>query len=290
MSRLFEALQRSEPEGFAFEFPQPDPLVDKVVETAKAGEKSEPESQEAGPFVSVPMVLPPDGRLVSLTAKESLGAEKFRFLAVRLRQMRLTRPFKKLLITSASPEEGKSMVSANLALTLARKKQQKVLLVDGDLRRPVLAREFGVKNSPGLSEWLLGDAQRLPIIYNLEPAGLCFLPAGDPPENALELMQSSRLAPLLEQLAATFDWVVIDSPPVLPLGDTSVWMRLVEGVLLVTREGVTQRRHLQRGLEVLDQTKLLGTVLNSCSNADHSNYYQRYGGAAKPQADASSKS
>ena len=290
MSRLFEALQRSEPEGFAFEFPQSDPLAAKVVETAKADEEARPQSHELGQFVSVPMVLPPDGRLISLTAKESLGAEKFRFLAVRLRQKRLTRPFKKLLITSASPEEGKSMVSANLAVTLARKKQQKVLLVDGDLRRPVLAHEFGIKNSPGLTEWLLGDAERMPIIYNLEPSGLCFLPAGHPPENALELMQSNRLAPLMEHLAGTFDWVIIDSPPVLPLGDTSVWMRLVEGVLLVTREGVTQRRHLQRGLEVLDQTKLLGTVLNSCSNADHSNYYQRYGGAAKPQADASSKS
>ena len=68
------------------------------------------------------------------------------------------------------------------------------------------------------------------------------MPAGHPPENALELMQSSRLPALLEQLAVTFDWVIIDSPPVLPLGDTSVWMRLVEGVLLVARESVTQKR------------------------------------------------
>ena len=155
MSRLFEALQRSEPEGFSFEFPQPDPLANKVLQTAKADESAEPELHELGQFVSMPMVLPPDSRLISLTDKESLGAEKFRFLSVRLRQMRQTRPFKKLLITSAVPEEGKSMVSANLALTLARKKQQKVILLEGDLRRPVLAREFGVESSPGLSEWLL---------------------------------------------------------------------------------------------------------------------------------------
>ena len=290
MSRLFEALQRSEPEGFAFDFPQPNPMANKVLETATADESAEPELRELGQFVSAPMVLPPDSRLISLTDKESLAAEKFRFLAVRLRQIRQTRTFKKLLITSTIPEEGKSMVSSNLALTLARKKQQKVILLEGDLRRPVLAREFGVKNSPGLSEWLLGDTQQMPIIYKPGEAGLCFLPAGHPPENALELMQSARLPELLEQLAAGFDWVIIDSPPVLPLGDTSVWMRLVEGVLLVVREGITQKRELQRGLETLDQSKLLGTVVNSCTTTDHSDYYQRYGPAARPQADAPAKS
>ena len=290
MSRLFEALQRSEPEGFSLEFPQPDLPATEALRTATAEESGVAGPRELGEFVSVTVVPAPDGRLVSLTDKESLGAEKFRFLAVRLRQIRQTRPFKKLLITSTIPEEGKSMVSSNLALTLARKKQQKVILLEGDLRRPVLAHEFGLKSSPGLSEWLLGDAKPVPIIYNLEPAGLCFLPAGHPPENVLELMQSSRLAELLQQLAAAFDWVIIDSPPVLPLGDTSVWMRLAEGILLVAREGVTERRQLQRGLEVLDQSKLLGTVLNSCTNADHSNYYQRYGPVAQPQANPPAKS
>jgi capsular exopolysaccharide synthesis family protein len=290
MSRLFEALQRSEPEGFSLEFPQPDLPATEALKTETRKEAAEPQLRALGEFVSVPLMPAPDGRLISLTDKESLGAEKFRFLSVRLRQMCQTRPCKKLLITSTVPEEGKSMVSANLALTLARKKAQKVILLDGDLRRPVLAREFGVKSSPGLSDWLLGDAKRMPIIYNLEASGLCFLPAGHPPENALELMQSSRLGELLEQLAAAFDWIIVDSPPVLPLGDTSVWMRLVEGVLLVVREGVTQKRQLQRGLEVLDQSKLLGTVLNSCTDTDHGDYYQRYGPAAQPQADAPAKS
>lgn len=286
MSRLFEALQRSEGEGFSVEFPQPESLANEVLKAAQEPETL-PEPSETAEFVSVPLILQPESRLVSLTDKESLGAEKFRFLAVRLRQMHQTRPLKKLLITSTIPEEGKSMVSANLALTLARKKPQSVLLLEGDLRRPVLAREFGVKGSPGLSEWLQSGAQQTPIMYNLNGAGLCFLPAGHPPENPLELMQSGRLAELLERLAPSFDWILIDSPPVLPLGDTSVWTRLVEGVLLVAREGVTDRRQLKRGLEALDQSKLLGTILNSCTNADHNSYYQRYSGA--PQAEVQGK-
>jgi Mrp family chromosome partitioning ATPase len=81
---------------------------------------------------------------------------------------------------------------------------------------------------------------------------------------------------LLDQLSACFDWIIIDSPPILPLADTSVWTRIADGVLLVTREGTTQKRQLQRGLEALNQSKLLGVVFNSSTNADHSNYYQRY--------------
>jgi Mrp family chromosome partitioning ATPase len=94
-------------------------------------------------------------------------------------------------------------------------------------------------------------------------------------------MQSGRLSELMEQLAGWFDWIVIDSPPVLPLADTSVWTRLADGVLLVTREGITQKRQLERGLQALEKTKLLGVVLNSSTNTDHKNYYQRYGPMAQ---------
>ncbi len=121
-------------------------------------------------------------------------------------------------------------------------------------------------------------------IYHLDGAGFWFLPAGHPAENPLELMQSGRLSALIEQLTAAFDWIIIDSPPVLPLADTSLWARLVDGVLLVAREGVTRKRQLKRGLEALDQSKLLGMVLNSSTNSDHENYYQRYSPvAAAPQ-------
>jgi Mrp family chromosome partitioning ATPase len=80
----------------------------------------------------------------------------------------------------------------------------------------------------------------------------------------------------MDQLTTWFDWIVIDSPPVLPLADTTIWMRLVDGILLVTRQGTTEKQQLQRGLEALDPTKLIGTLLNSSTNIAHGDYYRRY--------------
>ena len=284
MSRLFEALQKSEPEGFRFDFVQPEPPVNGPQNAAEATTVNVATDAEVlRRFPSQPISVPGEGRLVSLVENESLGAEKFRYLAVQLRQMQQARQLKKVLITSTIPEEGKSVVSANLAVTLARRKSHRVLLLEGDLRRPVLARDFGLPNLAGLSECLQGTAQLTTNIYRLEGAGLWFLPAGTPPENPLELMQSGRLVELLDQLTAWFDWIIIDSPPILPLADTSVWARIADGILLVAREGTTQKRQLKRGLEAFtSKPKLLGVVLNGSTNADHTNYYQRYGRTAPP--------
>jgi len=223
--------------------------------------------------------IPQDSRLVAVGKEESLGAEKFRFLAVRLRQLRQSRPLKKILVTSTIPQEGKSTVAANLACTLARRKQQKTLLLEGDLRRPTLAARFGLGRTPGLCEWLSGQTKSINL-YRLESLGLWVLPAGAAPQNPLELMQSGKLAPLMTQLEAWFDWIVIDSPPVLPLADASMWSRLADGILLVTRKGTTEKKQLQRGLETIEKSKLLGALVNSSANAAHTDYYQRYSSPA----------
>ena len=230
-------------------------------------------------FPSLPVAISPHSRLVAIGEEESLGAEKFRFLAVKLRQMRQSRPLKKVLITSTIPQEGKSTVAANLACTLARRKQHKTLLIEGDLRRPTLAQKFGLGRIPGLSEWLRGDTETMNI-YLLETLGLWILPAGSAPENPLELMQSGKLSPTMEQLTAWFDWIIIDSPPVLPLADTSMWARLADGVLLVTRKSITEKQQLKRGLEAIERGKLLGALVNGSTDTAHSDYYQRYGPAA----------
>ncbi len=274
MSRLFEALQRSQAERSGTPFPHSPAVATELLQAA------EKETSDFGQFQPLQVSIPPSSRLVSVTSRESLGAEKFRFLGVRLRQLQQNRTLKKVLVTSTIAEEGKSLISANLAATLARRQQQKVLLLEGDLRRPVLAQQFGLGNLAGLSEWLMGDTSAVTNIYRLEGLGFWLMPAGKPPENPLELMQSGRLSALMDQLTPWFDWIVIDSPPVLPLADTSVWSRLSDGVLLVAREGKTEKRELQRGLRTLEQAPLLGVVLNSCSNTDHSNYYQRYAPAA----------
>jgi len=314
MSRIFEALQRSEsersgtplgPPALATEllqvvereagalapkdFPANEFAPQDLAEVPPDFAETEFAQSDLSQFQSLPVSLPQDSKLVCLTAPESFGAEKFRFLGVRLRQLQHTRPLKRLLITSTIPEEGKSTVAANLATILARRQQPKILLLEGDLRRPSLSKQFGLGRIPGLSEWLHGEPRTIKDIYRLEGPNLWFLPAGRPPENPLELMQSGRLAELLNQLSGWFDWIIIDSPPILPLADTSVWARLADGILLVTREGITKKRMLQRGLQALEQSKLLGAVVNSSANTDHSNYYQRYGPGAARQASVAEK-
>jgi len=305
MSRIFDALQKSEMERAGSGTSTLSAAADllQVVERQSASawqaeKKTQPsiavEEQSTGgvalrdetpdifsQFPALEVSITPQSQLVSLTDNGSLAAEKFRFLGVRLRHLQRERTLKKVLITSTVPHEGKSMVAANLAFMLARKKNQKVLLIDGDLRRPSLAQLFGTKPTPGICEWLQEEHNSQGNIYHLEKLDLWYLPAGRPTTtNPLELLQSSKLTALMERLNSMFDWVVIDSPPILPLADTSVWSRIADGVLLVTRQGTTQKKQLIRGIEALDQHKLIGTLLNSSRSSSHSDYYYGYGSPA----------
>jgi capsular exopolysaccharide synthesis family protein len=294
MSNIFEALQRSESEIAGTNSPTFS-LATELLQAAEQKMRGSALSVEQHPSIEafdaappapastedlercpvLPLSIRDESRLVSVAEEGSLGAEKFRFLAVRLRQLRQNRPLKKILITSTIPQEGKSTVAANLACTLARRRKQKTLLLEGDLRRPNIVNQFGVGKHAGICEWLSGRTESINI-YKLESLGLWILPAGAAPQNPLELMQSGKLSLLMEQLEAWFDWIVIDSPPVLPLADTSLWSRLADGIVLVARKGITEKQQLIRGLEAIEKSKLLGALVNSSSNAAHSDYYQRY--------------
>lgn len=228
-------------------------------------------------FPSLQVSVNSNGQLPCLTDSESMVSEKFRFLGVRLRHLRRERPLKRLLITSTIPHEGKSMVAANLACTLARKEHQRTLLLEGDVRRPSLSQLLGLERLPGICEWLQDEHSQITNIYRLNGPGVWVLPAGCASGNPLELLQSRRLAVLMDQLVAMFDWIIIDSPPVLPLADTSVWSKFADGILLVTRQGTTDKRQLQKGLEALDHSKLIGALVNcsqSSASGDHYYYYR----------------
>ncbi len=293
MSRVFDALQRSGVEQTGVEYPDTMSVATHILEAparraaakqvteeaAVAGNTELPMLQKVedalATFPSLEVSATPASRLVFLGEPDSLAAEKFRFLGVRLRQLRQSRPLKKILITSTIPEEGKSLIAANLAGVLGQRKQ-KVLLLEGDLRRPVLAQRYGLGNLKGLAEWLQGSGTALGNIYHLAGPGFWIMPAGAAPANPLELMQSGRLSQLLVQAETLFDWIILDSPPLLPLADTTVLARLTDSTLLVVREGVTEKTSLKRGLEILKKSELLGVVLNDCSDVSHHNYYRRY--------------
>jgi capsular exopolysaccharide synthesis family protein len=294
MSYIFEALQRAEAERSGGSLPQhPDSVADllqgveKEIERKQALAELPPpvrtESPVAGTFASARVIAPAlaaDSRLVCLTDQGGMAAEKFRVLGLKLRNLREKRKLKRIVITSSIPEEGKSLVSANLALNQSRSKILNTVLIDGDLRRPELARRFGFRRDlAGLSEVLRGERQLADVVYKLEGTGLRFIPAGIIPENPIELMQSNRLPQLLEQLETFFDWVIIDTPPIRPLADTPLWMKLADGVLLVTREGVCDKKQLERAVEVIDSATMLGVVVNSCSSNEQKYYYSRYSAA-----------
>ena len=224
-------------------------------------------------FKPLKISVPSYGRLVSISDRDSAAAEAFRLLAVRLRHLRRDRPLQKVLITSSSPQEGKSTCSTNLACSLALRAQQRVLLIEGDIRRPGISQMFSISQRPGVCEWLREERQLAETIYYLEGPGLWYMPAGSSPANPLEMLQSGRPGVLLDQLAGLFDWIIVDSPPVLPLADTSVWSRQSDGILLVVRQGVSEKRKLQRTLAAIESQKLIGVLLNSSTNAPDTDYY-----------------
>jgi capsular exopolysaccharide synthesis family protein len=304
MSYIFEALQRAESERSGGSLPrEADSIADllqkveqevdrkqSLSELPPVALKAEPTG--AGMFASARVLVPAlkaNSRLVCLTDQGGLAAEKFRVLGLKLRNVRERRKLKRIVITSSIPEEGKSLISSNLALNQARSKILNTVLIDGDLRRPELGNRFGFSRSlPGLSEVLRGERELSEVVYKLEGTSLRFIPAGVTPENPIEVMQSGRLTQLLEQLETFFDWLIIDTPPVRPLADTPLWMKLADGVLLVTREGVCEKKQLERALEVIDRSTMLGVVVNSCSSNDQKYYYSRYGGVASGAEESAS--
>jgi capsular exopolysaccharide synthesis family protein len=224
---------------------------------------------------SLPISISSNSRLVCLTDRECPAAEALRLLSVRLRDIRRTRPLKNVLITSTIPQEGKSTIAANLSCALSHASEERVLLIEGDLRRPSLSKLFGIHSSSGICDCLRDQKPPLDSIYHLKEANLWIWPAGPASSNPLELLQSPSLHPVMTQLAKYFDWIIIDSPPVLPLADTSVWIRLADGILLVTRQGTTEKQQLKRGLDSLDRHKLLGALLNGTIASAYSGYYYR---------------
>jgi capsular exopolysaccharide synthesis family protein len=295
MSYIYEALQRAEAERAGGTLPKNaesvadllqgvEQEIERLQAVSEVTTAAESEPPKADTFASAQVlspVLAADSRLVCLTDQGSLAAEKFRVLGLKLRYLRERRRLNRIVITSSIPEEGKSLIAANLALNQSRSKLLNAVLIDGDLRRPQLASRFGLRRDlPGLSEVLRGERPLTEVVYKLQGSNLRVIPSGVTPENPIELMQSGRLQQLLEQLETFFAWIIIDTPPVLPLADTPLWMKLADGVLLVTREGVCEKKQLTRAVEAIDKATMLGVVVNSCSRGDHKYYYSRYSPAA----------
>ncbi len=219
--------------------------------------------------------LHPESRVVSCSQNHNLAAEKFRLLRHRLVRLRQGRPLHKVLVTSAIPKEGKTVVAINLALTLARS-ASRVALVDADMRQPGVHRALGLELLAGFAEFLEGKLECNACIRRVDPLGLYYVPAGRASVNPFELLQAPRVREFMELMAAAFDWIILDSAPLIPFADTHCLATLTDTALLVARSGVTPRKALQQGLAALDGTHVAGVVFNASDDTRQDQYYYDY--------------
>ena len=219
----------------------------------------------------------PEQRLVAMTDPDSHGAEMFRVLATRLAHMQQKRHLHKLLITSSIVDEGKSVVAANLALTLARRAGEKVLLIEADLRRPTVSELFSTSQLRGISEWADGKLALEDSLYQIRDLPVWLLAAGQRMDEPLPLLESGRFVKMLESVSQSFDWVLMDATPMLPMADSTSISRLCDGVLVVVRDGYTRKKVLNKALDTIEKNKLLGVVFNQATSSSmNDSYYGSY--------------
>ena len=278
MSHIFEALRKSE--GlFAEETSAPPETLFDVLE----------KPEELGSVPTEHADIKPESRLVAWEDKRSLWAERFRYLRIELFKLQATGKLRTLLLTSPSPQDGKSTVSLNLATTLVGKENNRILLLESDLRCPSLTGRLGLKAWPGLSECLEHDENPMGSVRRIEPFGFFLLPAGRPAHDPTELLQSDRLGEVLQVLAARFDFVLIDCAPTSPIADTLALKSKTDAALLVVRAGKTSRESIDECIQQLGKGHVLGIILNGLAGLEkeYSDYYLKYygpGSSTAPQA------
>jgi len=212
-----------------------------------------------------------------------IGTEEFRTLRSRLYQIREKMPLRRLLVTSALPQEGKSFVAANLAQVLVRQHGRRALVIDADLRNPGMHRHFGAAQTPGLSDYLSGECDEFAIMQRGPMENLFFVPAGRVVASAPELLANGRLKLFLQRVEPLFDWVVMDSSPVIPVSDSTLVAGNCDGVLIVVRSNVTPSDLAKRAREEFPDKLLLGVVLNGAPSGKLSQARYYYGEAVGSQ-------
>lgn len=224
--------------------------------------------------------IEPAGRIVFYTDPQGLAADRFRFLRMRLRELWNAKKLRKLLITSPLPEDGKSTVALNLATALAERGRRTVLLLEADLHHPTLVATLGAKAGRGLIQCLESGSNPLSMLRRIEPLGWYLLPAGAQLASPSDLLHSEAFPRLLQSLAPYFDWILIDSPPVLPLADAPAMARHTDASLLVVRAGRTSREAVDTAMATLGPKNVLGVIVNGVEGvgrlySKYRSYYHR---------------
>ena len=207
---------------------------------------------------------PPALDLIALRDARSPAAEAYRTLRTNLLFSSLDKPLRTLLITSTAPDEGKTTTAANLAVTMAQA-EQRVILVDCDLRRPGLHTLFQLPAEPGLTNVMLAQDDAPIPLHQTSVPGLLLLPSGPLPPRPADLLGSQRMERLIQRMSEQADIILFDTPPVTAVTDAAVLSTRVDGVLLVLQAGKTRRDRAREARRLLEKVKahIVGVVLNN---------------------------
>ena len=292
MSRVHDALRRAEQRGVAPapppgsaappppEYSVPSAIV--TAATAVTGGLAVPPDLLAR-VKAVPFNPSGDAHLLDVNRPHEAPAEEFRSLRTRLNHLQTLQPIHTVVMTCPSPAEGKSFAAVNLAVAESQLEGNATLLIDCDFRRPIVHNLFQFDRTPGLTDYLLGKAKIEDCIRRIEGTNLYILAAGEAVINPLELLNLREMKHLLDALPRAFNWVILDSPPLLFAADANLLSTLCSGTILVVRIGTTTIDSVTRAMQSLCENNVLGIIVNGARRGElyskytyyHSYYYAK---------------
>jgi receptor protein-tyrosine kinase/non-specific protein-tyrosine kinase len=215
-------------------------------------------------------------RLITLTDPHSPECEQYRTLRTELFHAAAKKQIQVVMVTSALAGEGKTSTVLNLAFAIAQSKEKRVLVIDGDMRRPNIASFLGLRPAVGLIETLTRENDVFDSIFSLDEHDLYVLPVKKESNNPTELLSSERLGEMLALLRGYFDFILVDSPPVMPFADARLLAGHADTLILVVRAGLAPYDTVEKAIGALPQGRILGVVLNGAEHAQESGYYDYY--------------
>jgi protein-tyrosine kinase len=222
--------------------------------------------------------------LIDLSQPQEAPMEEFRSLRTRLNHLQTLQPIHTVVITSASPAEGKSFTAINLALTQAQLAGNRTLVADFDFRRPILHNLLQIDRAPGITDFLMGKAPLEAIIRRVSGTNLYVMPAGEAVMNPLELLNLREVKLMLDQLPAVFNWIILDTPPLLFAADANLLATMCHGTVLVVRIGATTIDAVTRAMQSLCENNVLGIVVNGARRGELYSKYAYYHAYYSPHA------
>jgi capsular exopolysaccharide synthesis family protein len=275
MSRVHDALRRAEQSGALA--PPPRSNGDARAAVATPGIDAALNLDGLLEQVQeVPFRTATDSLLIDVSRPHEAPMEEFRTLRTRLNHMKSLQPIHSVVVTSPSPAEGKSLSATNLALAQAHLAGNITLLADFDFRRPIVHTLFGVDRSPGITDYLLGKVALHQAMRKIAGTNLYILPAGEAVINPLELLNLREVKLLLDRLPTLFNWIILDSPPLLFAADASLLSTLCHGTLLVVRIGHTTIDSVTRAMQSLCNNNVVGIVVNGARRGELYSKYTYY--------------